>query len=289
MVKVILDCDNTMGLPFHEVDDGLALLYLLGVPEIELLGITTTFGNSRQRAVYRQTSRLITALGVDIPVFEGARRSKKEQVTQSARFLVETSRKYAGELNIIATGPMGNLLAAQTLDGAFFSRCRQILCMGGYFSPLKIGRINLGELNFSADPKAAYQVLTAPCPVTVMSGQICTQASLNRADIDQLAFWSPAFRTMLKCWLGFFGTAFGTKAFYLWDLLPAIYCTHPNLFNEALMGFASTVHDLQKGRIVISSDASLKQVNFPSQIVNKENFFVHLIQAWQNSAKQFPI
>ena len=39
--RVILDCDNTMGQPYKEVDDGLTLLYLLGRPDIDLLGITT--------------------------------------------------------------------------------------------------------------------------------------------------------------------------------------------------------------------------------------------------------
>ena len=31
-VPLILDCDNTMGVPGRDVDDGLALLYLLGSP-----------------------------------------------------------------------------------------------------------------------------------------------------------------------------------------------------------------------------------------------------------------
>ena len=43
--RVIFDCDNTMGQPYREVDDGLTLLYLLGRSDVELLGITTTFGN----------------------------------------------------------------------------------------------------------------------------------------------------------------------------------------------------------------------------------------------------
>jgi len=50
--KIIFDCDNTLGIPLKEVDDGLTLLYLLGVPELDLLGITTTFGNGRIDQVY---------------------------------------------------------------------------------------------------------------------------------------------------------------------------------------------------------------------------------------------
>ena len=36
-IPVILDCDNTMGVPGCDVDDGLTLRYLLGCPEVELL------------------------------------------------------------------------------------------------------------------------------------------------------------------------------------------------------------------------------------------------------------
>jgi hypothetical protein len=36
MEKVIFDCDNTMGLPTKEIDDGLTLYYLLGRLEIDL-------------------------------------------------------------------------------------------------------------------------------------------------------------------------------------------------------------------------------------------------------------
>ncbi|TFG49619.1 MAG: nucleoside hydrolase, partial [Anaerolineales bacterium] len=55
MEKVIFDCDNTMGLKTKEVDDGLTLYYLLGRPDIDLLGITTTFGNGTIDQVYQQT------------------------------------------------------------------------------------------------------------------------------------------------------------------------------------------------------------------------------------------
>lgn len=41
MKHVVYDCDNTLGVLFSDVDDGLALLYLLGEPEtVDLLGIT---------------------------------------------------------------------------------------------------------------------------------------------------------------------------------------------------------------------------------------------------------
>src|SRR5699024_4635885 len=73
MISLIYDCDNTMGVPGRDVDDGLTLLYLLGCPEVELLGVTCAFGNDTQEVVYRTTSGLLRAWGrADIPVLRGA-------------------------------------------------------------------------------------------------------------------------------------------------------------------------------------------------------------------------
>lgn len=49
MRKIIHDCDCTFGINGCDVDDGLALLYLLGDPEAEVLGVTTTMGTIRWR------------------------------------------------------------------------------------------------------------------------------------------------------------------------------------------------------------------------------------------------
>ena len=38
MHHLICDCDNTIGLPYRDVDDALAILYLLGREDVELVG-----------------------------------------------------------------------------------------------------------------------------------------------------------------------------------------------------------------------------------------------------------
>ena len=43
MKRIIYDCDNTFGIKDCDVDDGLALIYLLGSKEAELLGVSTTY------------------------------------------------------------------------------------------------------------------------------------------------------------------------------------------------------------------------------------------------------
>ena len=55
--KLLFDCDNTMGIPDCDIDDGLCLLYLLGRKDIELLGISSSFGNNKTAVVYENTKK----------------------------------------------------------------------------------------------------------------------------------------------------------------------------------------------------------------------------------------
>ena len=50
-LKVIIDADPAIGEPFKDVDDGLMLLAALRSPELDVLGITTTFGKALQIVV----------------------------------------------------------------------------------------------------------------------------------------------------------------------------------------------------------------------------------------------
>ncbi len=186
---IIYDCDNTMGLPRKEIDDGLALLYLLDRLDIELLGVTTTFGNGAIGEVYPQTVQLLRDLGTsDMLVYEGEG-EQGQAPTKAARFLAETAAESPGEITLLATGPVGNLRAAAELDPDFFHNLKQVVCTGGYLHPLRIGWRDLPELNLSADAEAAHSVLYAECPVTLMNAHVCLQAPFDWRDLRWARFW----------------------------------------------------------------------------------------------------
>jgi inosine-uridine nucleoside N-ribohydrolase len=280
-MRVIYDCDNTLGLPFREVDDGLTLLYLLGRPDIELLGVATTFGNGTAEQAYQQTKKLLQQAGrEEIPVFLGADR-RYAGPTQAARFLAGSAAAHPGEISLLATGPLGNLRGAAEVDPGFFGNLKQIACMGGYLAPLRIGRKQVAELNLSADPEASYQVLNAACPVTLMNAQTCLQAGFNRQDIARLKFWPRKIRRNLTQWLLAFGLVCGVREFYLWDLLPAVYLSHPELFTSEKVDVISTIKDLETGKLVFSEDSAVKRVTMPSRITNIVAFRTALFEAWK--------
>ena len=63
---VIVDCDNALGVPGCDVDDGLALLFLLAQPAFVLRGVSTCFGNAPLPLVLRATRRLLLGHGVAV-------------------------------------------------------------------------------------------------------------------------------------------------------------------------------------------------------------------------------
>lgn len=281
MEKVIFDCDNTMGLKTKEVDDGLTLYYLLGRPDIDLLGITTTFGNGTIDQVYQQTQKMVLDLGwEDLPVKRGAGR-RGEGPTEAAHFLAEMAAAHPGDLTILATGPLGNLRGASELDPDFFSNLKGIACMGGYLRPVRMGRRDVKELNLSADPEASYQVLHAPCPITMMNAQICLQAPFTWKDYRKLKFWSRRTRRPVREWLILHAIFCGTGHFYLWDMLPAISISYPELFHNHLVSIQSSVEDLENGTLLPAETDEKQGLNMPVLINDLDQFKEILFAAWQ--------
>ena len=283
MDKVIFDCDNTMGIPFKEVDDGLTILYLLGEPGLELLGVTTTFGNGTIEQVFPQTRKLIHHLGLKIPVIAGEGSCGQAPDTDAAKYLVEMVNQHPHEISLLATGPLGNLHAAAKLDPSFFQKVRRVVCMGGYLEPVILGRRNLGELNLSANPEASLNVLSAPCPVTLFPAQVCLDAPYRLKDIRQARFWPYWFKVTLFQWLATFGFHTGEMTIYLWDLLPAVFLTAPEIFSFEEYPLLSSLSDMQEGVLIKSPSGLGPVISLATTIKDRPGFYEQLETAWRRA------
>ncbi len=277
--KVIFDCDNTMGLRWNEIDDGLTLLYLLSREEIDVLGVTTTFGNNTIENVWQATTMLWDLYGFDLPLKMGEGQ-RLQPPTEAAAFLVEQVNRYPGEVTILATGPLGNLRAAKELSIDFFQKTKQIVCMGGMVTqPMMMGGQVLSELNLSADPEATDTVLHAECPVTIMNAHVCLQAPFQWRHALRAKSWHRKIARWRNWWHFGFGLKYRQNAFYLWDLLPAVYLTDPELFSENQVKIASSLQDLERGTLIIAEEG--QPVNMPDSIIDRNQFYERLFQGWE--------
>ena len=288
--KIIIDCDNTLGILLNEVDDGLTILYLLGTPNLELLGVTTTFGNGRIDQVYPQTQKLVKHLDLDLPVLKGEGEANLGQATDASRFLVDQVDRRPGEITLLAIGPLGNLHAAALEDPDFFSKVKHIIVMGGYLQPVWLGYRNLKELNFSAHPEASLRVLSSACPaVTVFPAQACLDAPYCLRDIRRADYWPGWMKRTLTQWLLTFSLYTGGRVFYLWDLLPAVFLVNPEIFNIEPFPLGSNLADLQQGMLIKAQEKSAPVIQLASGIRDRQAFFNELERGWRKAADTFPL
>ncbi|MBK5093517.1 MAG: nucleoside hydrolase, partial [Actinobacteria bacterium] len=241
--KVIVDTDPATGYPLADVDDGLALLYLLAYPkEFNLLGITTVYGNaSLPKTTSKAEEILRVARRTEIPVLPGAASSKQLGAdTRASGFLRESVASQPGKVTILALGPLTNVAAAGFADPDFYSNVKRIVIMGGaleegYGLPL----IPPLEFNFFKDPIAADSVLGAKCEKVVISADLCRQAVFTRRELTSLWRMGNPVATYLayriRPWLRLnqiMPFVPWRGGFVPWDVVAAVYLRRQDLFSE---------------------------------------------------------
>src|SRR5580692_3204224 len=139
--KVIMDTD--IG---DDIDDAFAIALALKSPELEILGISTTFGDTEARA--KIVDRLLGEAGrIDIPVLAGTPTHTTNVMNQrrygegghfarashpsAADFIFEQIRRYPGQITLIAIGPLMNVGALIDKDPATFLKLKRVVIMGG--------------------------------------------------------------------------------------------------------------------------------------------------------------
>ena len=248
----VYQCLLTLGVPGCDVDDGLALMYLLGCPEAELLGVTATYGNNKIDVVWETMNRMLSELGqTELPARKGGA-ARGDFQSDAAEFLVDMANQYAGELSILATGSLTNLGGAYTLDPHFFEKVKEIVLMGGITEPLVFEKKIMDELNFSCDPDAAAAVLTKGKNVSIITGNNCLKVLFTKEEYKKRLFGTenPAaiyIREKTDYWFGYNEEDYGIDGFYNWDVTAAVYLMHKELFEDQKNKFQITEEDLQTG------------------------------------------
>jgi purine nucleosidase len=84
-------------------------------------------------------------------------------------------------------------------------------------------------------------------------------------------------------WYRFIMNEFGIEGFYNWDIVAAVYITHPELFDENILSINSTMDDLKHGYLKLSDDiVNAYRVNIPTAIKDISLFNEVIFKAWEN-------
>jgi purine nucleosidase len=194
MHKVILDTD--IGT---DVDDALALAVLLGSKEVDLIGITTVYGDVRLRSSIAM--HLCSLVNREIPTFNGEDKtisgrevwvsgsegnnyenldSFTPQVTSAVDFLVNTVVSQPKSIDVIAIGPLTNIARAIQINPDFVEKVKRIWIMGGDFTQSKV------EHNFKCDIDAARIVLESNAPISILDLPSSQKTIIQMEEIEQI-------------------------------------------------------------------------------------------------------
>ncbi|UWE74302.1 nucleoside hydrolase [Corynebacterium diphtheriae bv. gravis] len=193
------------------IDDALALAYTLGSPELDLIGVTATYGNVLVETGVRNDLALLELFGrSDVPVFSGEPHALTKdgfevleisafihgkngigeaevaepvgvvQELSAVDFLIESVERYGDELIIVPTGAMTNIAAAMKKSETF-ARDAQIVFMGGALTvPGNVSQ--WAEANVNQDPEAADIMVRNAGDITMVGLDVTLQTLLTYAE-----------------------------------------------------------------------------------------------------------
>lgn len=151
----------------------------------------------------------------------------------AAEFLIRKVHEFPGQVSIIAAGPLTDLALAARLDPQFASLTRELVFMGGSFSPVaadnafaaEYANAPRREFNMRFDPEAASIVLHEPWKkITQVPVDPTTRTFFRPEYIAEVAHGRAPF----DAYLGQFG-----QSFPMWDELAVAVWLDPSLVTRS--------------------------------------------------------
>jgi purine nucleosidase len=274
MRPVILDTD--IG---SDVDDILALVMLAKSPELDLIGITTVYGDTIHRARIAkatcdmlQRPELKIVAGAPKPIsgrqvywagHEGDGMSGLNSISidtsiKAEEYLVTSAEQLSGELEILAIGPLTNIAKAIQLSSEFKSRVKHLYIMGGAFW------LDRPEHNIRCDVNAAKIVFESGIPLTAVGLDLTLRVWITEQDVQQMALLpnqlGKTLENEIRTWWSFRDLSKNNPH----DPLAGLAMIHPQIFRfehcdvkvgDSGRDFAKTiVSNSGQGAVRIASD-----------------------------------
>jgi purine nucleosidase len=227
-----------------DIDDAFALALLLRSPEVKLLGITTTFGDTQLRA--RLTERYLAAVHRSgIAVASGrqtdhhngfsqaayARQQPDHAYPEAVKFLLDQINAHPGQITLIAIGPLVNVQDAIAKDPDTFRKLKRVVMMGGsVYRGYGDNRPPEPEWNILCDPAGAVALLASGVPVYMMPLD-STQIHLEEPQREKIfGFGSPLTDQLTLLYHQWKDNADNRSATpTLFDPVAVAYAVHPEL------------------------------------------------------------
>ncbi|QJR79989.1 nucleoside hydrolase [Alteromonas pelagimontana] len=278
--KIILDTDPG-------IDDAMAIFFAFQAPDIEVLGLTTVFGNVPVTMAAQNALTLCELAGKDIPVTKGvgmpwvgpessyahfvhgddgfgnidfpAATQRELDPRSSAQFIVDMAKKYPGEITLVAIGPLGNLALALRLEPDLPKLVKGVSIMGGAaFVPGNVTPI--AEANIWNDAHAAEIVFAADWDITMFGLDVTNVVRFKASFVDSLAEKNSTLggfvQKSAQFYIDFYTKDSEERVCCFHDAFPLAHLIQPQLF-EFTEGYARVgTGELDRGQTVVAPEGT---------------------------------
>ncbi len=206
MKKVWIDTDPG-------VDDTFAMAMVFGAKDrVEVIGVSTIFGNVKVEDTTRNAKILLEAAGLNhLPLARGASRplavpldispyvhgsngmgdmplpqpSMPESQLLAPQAIIEVVLSHPNEITLMPIGPLTNIAMAVLLEPRIVNLTKEVIIMGGAVRcPGNITPV--AEANFFHDPHAAQIVMSAGWDITLAGLDVCNLGLIPQALLDKI-------------------------------------------------------------------------------------------------------
>jgi purine nucleosidase len=254
--KIILDCD-----PGH--DDAIAILLALSSPELEVLGITTVYGNVGLEFTSKNARIMVELAGKDTKVFAGASRPLlRERISaedvhgksglegptfidpklpleqqHAVQFIIDSILEHPNQVTLVPVGAFTNIALAMRTDPKIIPLIGEIVVMGGSTT---LGNTSpAAEFNIFCDPHAASIVFSSGVKLTMFGLNLTHQCLATPDRVAKFRALGTKVGTVTAELLEFFKRAYNKRYGFagpaLHDPCTIAYLIKPDLFTVQAM------------------------------------------------------
>ncbi|GAB5380879.1 MAG: nucleoside hydrolase [Aliiglaciecola sp.] len=273
--KIILDTDPG-------IDDAMAIFFAFQSPDIEVLGLTTVYGNVPVTMSARNALTLCELAEQDIPVTQGVgmpwvgpesgyahfvhgddgfgnidfpASQRDLDPRSSAQFIVDMARQHPGEITLVAIGPLGNLALALRLEPNLPQLVKGVAIMGG--AAFVKGNVTpVAEANIWNDAHAAEIVFAADWDLKMFGLDVTNAVPFTPDFMDDLELRNQKLGGFVKksseFYTDFYSQGRDDRVCFFHDAMPLAYLVNPELF-EMTRGHARVSTDpLNRGQTSVA-------------------------------------
>lgn len=306
------------------IDDAMALLLAHYSNEIDLLAITTVYGNASVEDTTRNALYVKQLFEIEAPVYQGASEPLSERLGDSypvhvhgknglgdikipdlttqkesvsaAQALVNLSKSSREKFTIVSVGGLTNIALALAIDPDLGNKIEEIVVMGGAFGYNQHrGNVSpVAEANIANDPTAADRIFRSNISTTIVGLDVTHEIVVKKEFIEDIENTMGAagkfIAATMKYYLDFHHSISGRYECPLHDASAIAYLLNRELFKTIKEPVRAVTEGIALGQTIhgnnLRSYVSTAWDNVPDSTICTEVDSAGVLELYRSTLKE---